>query len=39
MKFVDNHPLADLDAAGRKIVELANGVEVVQDGRIFIERS
>ena len=31
-------PLADHDAAGRKIAETANGVEAVQDGRIFIER-
>ena len=38
MKFVDSHPLADHNAAGRKIVEIANGVEAVQDGRIFIER-
>jgi hypothetical protein len=38
MKFVDSHPLADRDAGGRKIVEIANGVEAVRDGRIFIER-
>jgi hypothetical protein len=38
MKFVDLHPFADPDAAARKIVEIANGVEAVQDGRIYIER-
>jgi hypothetical protein len=37
MKFVERHPLADPDAA-RKIAEIANGVEAVQDGRIYIER-
>jgi hypothetical protein len=38
MKFVDPHPFADPDAAARKLVEIANDVEAVQDGRIFIER-
>jgi hypothetical protein len=38
MKFVDRHPFADPDASACKIVEIANGVEAVQDGRIFIER-
>jgi len=38
MKFVDRHSFADPDAAARKLVEIANGVEAVQDGRIFIER-
>jgi len=33
MKFVDRHPFADPDAAARKLVEIANGVEAVQDGR------
>ena len=37
-KFVVDRPLADPDAAARKIVEIANGVETVQDGRIYIER-
>ena len=37
MKFVDPHSSADPDAAARKLVEIANGVEVVQDGRIYIE--
>jgi len=38
MKFVERQPFADPDAAARRIVEIANGVEAVQDGRIFIER-
>ena len=38
MKFVDPRSSADPDAAARKLVEIANGVEAVQDGRIFIER-
>ena len=38
MKFVECHPFADPDAAARKIVEIANGVDAAQDGRIFIER-
>ena len=37
-KFVAARPFADPDAAARKIVEIANGVEAVQDGRIYIER-
>jgi hypothetical protein len=38
MKFVDRHPFADPNVAARKIIEIANGVEAVQDGRIYIER-
>ena len=37
-KFVADHPFADPDVAARKIVEIANGVEAVQAGRIYIER-
>ena len=37
-KFIADRPFADPDAAARKIVEIANGVEAVQDGRIYIER-
>jgi hypothetical protein len=29
--------LADLDTAARKLIEIANAVDAVQDGRIFIE--
>jgi hypothetical protein len=36
MKYVN--PFTDPDAAARKLVEIANDVEAVQDGRIYIER-
>ena len=38
MKFVDPRPSADPDAAARKLVEIANDVEAMQDGPIYIER-
>ncbi len=38
MKFAEPRPLSDPDTAARKLIEIANGVEAVQDGRIFIER-
>jgi hypothetical protein len=38
MKFVEPRTFADPAAAARNLVEIANGVEPVQDGRIFIER-
>jgi hypothetical protein len=31
-------PFTDPDLAARKLVEIANGVEVAQDGRIYIGR-
>ena len=37
MKFTAERPYANPDAAARKLVEIANSVEAVQDGRIFIE--
>ena len=37
MKFIEPRPFADPDVAARKLVELANAVEPVQDGRIYIE--
>jgi hypothetical protein len=37
MKYADNRPYADPEAAARKLIEIANSVEAVQDGRIFIE--
>ena len=37
-KFVANRSFADPDVAARKIVEIANDVEAVQNGRIYIER-
>lgn len=38
MKFVEPRPFADPEAAARKIMEIANAVEPVQDGRIHIEK-
>ena len=37
-KFVAERPLTDPDVAARKIVEIANDVEAVQNDRIYIER-
>jgi hypothetical protein len=37
-KFVAPRPYADPNAAARKIIEIANSVQVVQDGRIHIEK-
>ena len=37
MKFVAERPYADPEAAARKLLEIANSVEAVQDGRIYIE--
>jgi hypothetical protein len=36
-KLVGDRPYADPEAAARKLVEIANSIEAVQDGRIFIE--
>jgi hypothetical protein len=38
MKFVEPNRLADPDTAARKLVEIANAVEAVQEGRVYIER-
>ena len=38
MKYVNSRPFADPEAAARKLAELANAVELVQDGRIHIEK-
>jgi hypothetical protein len=38
MKFVEPSTFADPDATARKLVEIANAVEAVHDGRIYIER-
>ena len=38
MKFIEPRPFADPDAAARKLMELANAFEPVQDGRIYIEK-
>jgi len=37
MNFIEPRPYADPDVAARKIVELANAIETIQDGRIYIE--
>jgi hypothetical protein len=37
MKFAADHPYSDPEKAARKLLEIANDVEVVQDGRSYIE--
>jgi hypothetical protein len=37
LKFVTASTFADPDAAARKLIEIANAVEAVQDGRIGVE--
>jgi hypothetical protein len=37
MKFVTPSQFADPDTAARKLAEIANATEAVQDGRIYIE--
>ena len=37
MRFVAPRPFANPEVAARKLVETANGVEAVQDERIYIE--
>ncbi|WP_145658283.1 hypothetical protein [Bradyrhizobium stylosanthis] len=37
-KFATSRPLADPEAAARKLVEIAAATPAVQDGRIHIER-
>jgi len=34
-KFVEATPLSNPEAATRKLIEIASGVEAVQDGRIY----
>jgi hypothetical protein len=36
MKHVTTRPLADPAVAARKLLEIANATEAVQDGRIYI---
>jgi hypothetical protein len=38
MKFVAPRPFADPAVAARKLLEIANATEAVQDGRIHIEK-
>ena len=37
MKFATDRPYADPEAAARKLIEIANSVEAVQNSRIYIE--
>jgi hypothetical protein len=39
LKFIEPRRFADPDSAARKLVEIANGVESAQDGRIYIEQA
>lgn len=38
MKLANERPYSNPEAAARKLVELAAGIEAVQDGRIHIEK-
>jgi hypothetical protein len=38
MKFAADRPYSDPEKAARKLIEIANSVEAVQDGRIYIEK-
>jgi hypothetical protein len=38
MKFATERPYADPEKAAGKLIEIANSVEAVQDGRIHIEK-
>jgi hypothetical protein len=38
MKLTTERPYAGPEAAARKLIEIANSVEAVQDGRIHIEK-
>jgi len=38
VKFATERPYADPEIAARKLIEIANSVEAVQDGRIHIEK-
>jgi hypothetical protein len=37
-KYVKTRPYADPEVAARKIIELANAISPIQDGRIYIEK-
>jgi hypothetical protein len=38
MKYTTDRPFADPEKAARKLLEIANSVEAIQDGRIHIEK-
>jgi len=37
MKYVESSVFADPDVAARRLAEMANAIETVHDGRIYIE--
>ena len=37
MKFAADRPYADPEAAARKLIDIANSVDAMQDGRLYIE--
>jgi hypothetical protein len=38
MKLTTERPYADPEKAARKLIEIANSVEAIQDGRIHVEK-
>jgi hypothetical protein len=38
MRFEEDRPFSDPEVAARKLLEIANSVEAVRDGRIHIEK-
>jgi hypothetical protein len=38
MKFAETRPYADPEKGARRLLEIANTIEPVQDGRIHIEK-
>ncbi len=38
MKYIDRRPYADAEDAMMKLLEYANAVELIHDGRIYIEK-
>ena len=38
MKYATNRPFADPEKAARRILEIANSIEAIQDGRIHVEK-
>jgi hypothetical protein len=38
VKFAEPRPYADPDKAARKLVDICNSIEAIQDGRLHIEK-
>jgi hypothetical protein len=38
MKFAGSSSYADPEAAARKLIEICNTIEAIQDGRLYIEK-